>query len=275
VDELYVLARRVLLDALDAIGVHREAVVLIGAQGIYVRVGDGDVQAVAPFTTDGDLAVDPSRLQELPPLEKELLAKDFAPAGVGTWKTIRKTAENPSVEVKVDFLVPDAVSPGTGRRSVVLPRHDRGSMRRTHGIEAALVDNDMMVLRAFDDDTRTHDIRVAGPAALLIAKLHKINDRQGADRLRSKDKDALDVLRLLQGTKTEDIAARYTKAVVDKRSSAVATDAVELLRTFFGERTAVGVGMLARATATLVDEDQVRTSCTLLANDLLDALRSG
>jgi hypothetical protein len=30
VDELYVLARRVLLDVLEGLGVHREAIVLVG-----------------------------------------------------------------------------------------------------------------------------------------------------------------------------------------------------------------------------------------------------
>ena len=61
VDELYVLARRVLLDALDALGSHRNAMVLVGAQAVYLRVGEGDL-AVAPFTTDGDLAIDPTLL---------------------------------------------------------------------------------------------------------------------------------------------------------------------------------------------------------------------
>ncbi len=51
-DELYVVARRVLLDALDALGTHRDAVVLVGAQAVYLRVGEADI-AVAPYTTDG------------------------------------------------------------------------------------------------------------------------------------------------------------------------------------------------------------------------------
>jgi hypothetical protein len=62
VDELYVIARRVLLDALDALGTHRAAVILVGAQAIYLRVGETDL-AVAPFTTDGDLAIDPPCLR--------------------------------------------------------------------------------------------------------------------------------------------------------------------------------------------------------------------
>jgi hypothetical protein len=31
--------------------------------------------------------------------------------------------------------------------------------------------------------------------------------------------------------------------------------------------------MAVKATASLVEEDQIRVSCTLLANDLLDALK--
>lgn len=38
-DPEYVAARRVLLDALDALGTHRKAVVLVGAQAIYLQVG--------------------------------------------------------------------------------------------------------------------------------------------------------------------------------------------------------------------------------------------
>jgi len=43
VDELYVIARRVLLDALDALGKHRAATILVGAQAIYLHTGDADL----------------------------------------------------------------------------------------------------------------------------------------------------------------------------------------------------------------------------------------
>ena len=52
----YIQARTVLLDALDALGPHREATILVGAQAVYVHSGDGDF-AVAPMTTDSDLAL--------------------------------------------------------------------------------------------------------------------------------------------------------------------------------------------------------------------------
>jgi len=71
VDKLYILARRVLLDALDALGAHRDAVILVGAQAVYLRTGDADL-AVAPYTTDGDLVLDPAILGLTPPLESAL-----------------------------------------------------------------------------------------------------------------------------------------------------------------------------------------------------------
>ena len=49
---------------------------------------------------------------------------------------------------------------------------------------------------------------VAGPAALLIAKLHKIAERVSErKRRRLDDKDALGILRLLQATDTDSLAA--------------------------------------------------------------------
>lgn len=42
-DPEYVDARRILLDALEALGSHRKAVVLVGAQAIYLRVGEGEL----------------------------------------------------------------------------------------------------------------------------------------------------------------------------------------------------------------------------------------
>ncbi len=49
IDPLYVVARAVLLDALEAIGEQRNAVVLVGAQAIYLHTGDTDI-AVPAFT---------------------------------------------------------------------------------------------------------------------------------------------------------------------------------------------------------------------------------
>jgi hypothetical protein len=74
----------VLLDALEALAPHGDAVVIVGAQAIYLRTGDGDL-TVAPYTTDGDLALDPSRLTEIPALEQAMGEAGFClqPKGSG------------------------------------------------------------------------------------------------------------------------------------------------------------------------------------------------
>ena len=102
-DELYVLARRVLLDALEALGTHRDAIVLVGAQAVYLRVGEADL-AVAPYTTDGDLAIDPALLGTSPRLERALMGAGFAPKtseSVGIWITRRLTTDKVDADVQV------------------------------------------------------------------------------------------------------------------------------------------------------------------------------
>ena len=88
---------------------HRKAVVLVGAQAIYLRVGPGDM-AVAPFTTDGDLALNPDVLDDEPILAETLRAAGFDLAvKPGTWSLSG---------VQIDLLVPSSLG-GPGRRSAV------------------------------------------------------------------------------------------------------------------------------------------------------------
>jgi len=49
----YIEARRVLLDALDALRSHLGAIVLVGAQAVYLRTA-GRIEGYQPFTTDAD-----------------------------------------------------------------------------------------------------------------------------------------------------------------------------------------------------------------------------
>jgi hypothetical protein len=75
-DPQYVVARSVLLDALDALGPQRGAVILIGAQAVYFHTGAIDL-AVAEFTTDADIAVDPALLQQTSEIEAAMMAAGF------------------------------------------------------------------------------------------------------------------------------------------------------------------------------------------------------
>lgn len=271
-DELYVVARCVLLDALEALGPHRDAIVVAGAQALYVRAGEADL-VVAPYTTDGDLALDPQLLAEIPPLEEALVGAAFVSGGhgtVGVWTTRRATPSMPDVQVKVDLLVPEAVSPGTGRRAARLPGHQPMAARIVRGLEGVLVDHDVLALPALDPtDPRVIDVKVAGPGGLLVAKLHKIDDRKGTGR--ADDKDALDVLRLLRGVPTADLAERVKRVMADARSAEAGLRGMKLLADLFG-RGGEGAEMAARALTTVMKPPEVRRACELLAQDLASAL---
>ena len=269
-DDLYVVARRVLLDALDALGPHRDAVILVGAHAVYMRVGEADL-AVAPHTTDGDLAIDPTRLGTIPPLEQVLSQAGFRPKtgdSVGVWITHRPTGDNPATEVTIDLLVPASVSPGKGRRAARLPGHDPRSARIVRGLEGVIADSDTMSVAGLDtSDGRSFDIRVAGSAALLVAKVHKIQDRTGTTR--STDKDALDVLRLLRGRTSGELAGRLRLLLADDTARPVTVEALDLLRSQFVNRAGEGIEMAVRAVGVLGDPAEIAASREVLAGDLL------
>ena len=139
-DPEYVLARRVLLDALQALGEQRSAVVLVGAQAIYLHTGDADL-AVAPYTTDGDVAIDPSRLRNDPKLAEALGGAGFSADTryVGTW-IMSRPLEGRAVEVKIDLMVPEAVGgPAAARvsgRTATEPPEKREDSRQRSSISS-------------------------------------------------------------------------------------------------------------------------------------------
>lgn len=82
----YVEARRVLLDALVALQPHIAAVVLIGAQAVYLRTA-GRLPTYQPFTTDADLVIDPGQLVDVP-----LLGDAMTQAGLRASRRTRSLA---------------------------------------------------------------------------------------------------------------------------------------------------------------------------------------
>lgn len=68
-NDLLVRARSALLDALEALAAQRDAVIVIGAQAIYLQTGSANV-ALAETTKDSDLALDPRRLSDDPLIER-------------------------------------------------------------------------------------------------------------------------------------------------------------------------------------------------------------
>jgi hypothetical protein len=78
----------------------------------------------------------------------------------------------------------------------------------------------VLEIRALDaTDPRRLNARVAGPAALLIAKLHKIAEHATSSPDRLVDKDSHDLYRLLIDTDTNALASKF-RALLGERSAA-------------------------------------------------------
>lgn len=263
-DPITIRARRVLLDALEALAGQRQAIVLVGAQAIYLHTGEADL-AVSPFTQDADLALNPATLCSLPVLAEAMQAAGFTLQDQpGIWVSQQSG-------VAVDLLVPEALG-GPGRRSAKLQGHGQNTARKVRGLEAALIDQEPMTLTALEaTDTRQMEVMVAGPGALLVAKLHKVAERQ-EDVRRRKPKDALDIFRLLQGVPTETLAKRLERLSQEPLSQETTREALQLLRSLFGSEDALGAQLAADAAFPLMDRAFITASSVALAEELLAVL---
>lgn len=268
--ELLVAARAALLDALEALVEHHDALVLIGAQAIYLHTGAAPV-ALAEATKDSDLALDPRILGDAPLLEDALeragFRRDLANPQPGAWASPEG--------IPVDLMVPEALAGAPGRRGARIPPHSRLATRRTTGLEAAMVDHAPMTVTALrPGDDRSARINVAGPAALLISKLHKLGERQN-DQDRLVDKDAHDVYRLLVATDTQALDATLRALQADALTSRPTRQAIGYLERLFAPGPeAPGPRMAGRAERLVGDPEYVSAAVAALAQDLLTEIRA-
>lgn len=274
IDPQYVGARRVLLDALEALAAHGQAVIVAGAQAIYLRAGEGEI-GIAPYTTDGDLAIDPALLSDEPHLDAAMRAAHFTPSLTepGIWLATA-TVDGNELTIPVDLIVPEAVAPPGGRRGARLGAHGNRAARRAVGLEAALVDHSPMTVTALEpSDARSFEVEVAGVTALFVAKAHKIHDRLQSNRPgRAEDKDAADVYRLMQATSPSEVASRLADLRKHETAGPATETAIGYLTELFGRRNGDGVQMAVRALQLAIPEEQVATLATDYLNRLTDAL---
>lgn len=270
---LYVAARSVLLDALTSLAPHGKAVIVVGAQAVYLRTGGGELDgAIAPYTTDGDLALDPTLLGDVPELEESMQQAGFTLAAPGVWHSLRNVAGR-DVVIPVDLIVPEAASTGEGGRGARLGVHGHRAARRAVGLEASLIDHSPMAVPALNPtDGRTIMVEVAGPPALLVAKAHKIHDRLAGGRPdRLIDKDAADVYRIMQTTRGPEVATTLRELCAVPGSATETENALDYLRELFGRRAGHGVAMAQRALRLAIDEAQVATLCVAFIEQILVA----
>lgn len=261
-------ARRALLDALQALEQHQGSIILIGAQAIYLHTGNLE-SPVAEFTKDADLALDVRELSPEPTIEF-LMTK----AGFSLNKTGDPGRWSNDLGIPVDIMVAEKLA-GKGTRSAEIPPHGDRTARRANGIEGCLIDNTPLIVTALDDvDKRSFEIKVAGPASLLIAKVFKIQERVAENR-KLEDKDAHDVYRLLSAKQLTDIVPGIQKMLGHSISRDVTNDGLLYLQTLFADGPeAQGSLRAGRAELGIGDPEVVAQSVSVLASELINAIRN-
>ena len=113
---------------------------------------------------------------------------------------------------------------------------------------------------------------VAGPAALLVAKVHKIAERADS-AARAVDKDALDVLRLLRAIALDEMARGMRRLLASDLADDVTRQAIELADGLLRQPDHIGPTMAARAVGGLEDPDVIAASLAALYTDVANDLR--
>lgn len=276
---LMIEARRVLLDAFEALEEHRESLVLVGAQAVYLRTEGIELSFSASYTTDADMAVDPATLAKAPPIELSMSRAGFErvePDRPGIWGKHMVVGGRDEV-VQVDLLVPESLA-GPGRRGARITGHSKQAAGRASGLEAAVVDRAPMTIRSYDPtDKRSITVDVAGQTALLVAKLHKLYDRTSdADRRPDRliSKDAADSYRLMLHLGVDSAVTTFRYLLDQPIASAAASRALEHLRSFFAAPALIGVSLAVEALASDLPADRVETVCVEFTRHVLEQLEA-
>lgn len=250
-NDVYIYARRVLLDALTALEPHLDAVILVGAQAVYLQTAER-MPEYQPYTADADLVLNPDNLADEPPLRNVMIAAGFEYTGEpGRWqRSIKLPNTEDTLPVPIDLIVPSKIAPKSGRRSARLPRdHGKDTARKITGVEGALINHDLLTVPALDEaDKRRVTLKVAGKGALLVAKAHKLGERlESPNRL--VPKDAGDVYRIFNSTSVDKMVHIVRKLLADPLSMNTAQQSLEYLRKLFAATSSPGTELAIKALA--------------------------
>ncbi len=254
-----VRGREAVFAAVHALASQASALILIGAQAIQEWALPVEASlAISPGSKDADLQIDARIVAAEPTLEASMERTGFRRASQpGTWFSPQ--------DVQVDLLVAESQARGHGRRSAGVGDHDPRSARRVPGLEACLLFKETRRIASFTPGDRTTlEMFVARPAALLVAKLHKVGERIRDQARRAQAKDAFDVLRLLQAPGGEGLADDLLIGRSDALCWPSVRQGVEYLRALFSTPAAAGCRLLrdgyAGVGATLAAQVQVLAS---------------
>ncbi|TAM58745.1 hypothetical protein EPN52_10035 [bacterium] len=228
---------------------------------------------VPPFTIDSDLVLDLQHCISHAPIKTHLetLGYSLRDGQPGLYQAPNLPKEAQAAG-GVDLFVPAADAIGKHRRDANIPG-DPGAARRQRGLELAIIDRSTLIIHSLDPrDTRTVEALVAGPAALLAAKLIKIGERLRSGRV--EPKDVLDVYRILSSRDAAALAETLRLFRDHKIAGPIIVEAVTCMHDEFTGDTARALRLLEQYLDPYPIKAEVVEATRLLTEELLAALGS-
>lgn len=232
-------SRRLLIDAIKALSVFGDAITVVGAHAVHVWVQNAWGRIDMEATRDSDITINPSFVAEDPKIIEMLKAIGVEPAlsnRPGIYGLIDETGFPLQARTTFDILVPEVYA-GTGRRAARIPGQNNAATRAI-GLELVLWDRHMFNLETFDEPNESVVAYIAGPASLLVAKIHKVHERweqraTSPERLRPKDSGDIALLMMVSdANEVADIMRR--NALEHPEISQVVRSAAQWLSLLYG-----------------------------------------
>jgi hypothetical protein len=228
-------SRRLLVTTIKALGDHASALTVIGAHAVHVWVQDKWGPIDMESTRDGDVVLDPVFVATSPKIVEMMADAGVVPVDQqshpGIYGYQDELDHDWHERTTVDLIVPETYA-GKGSRSATIGGQDRAALR-ARGLELAIYDRRVMSLSTMDDDyVETVEVNVAGPAALLIAKAHKVVERASDERRphRLRPKDSGDIALLMMVSNPTEIAkTMHLYAVQHREIAEVVSDGADAL----------------------------------------------
>lgn len=261
-------SRNLIIATTRALGSHADAVTVVGAHAVHAwartKWGEIDMET----TRDGNLVINPVFVAEEPRLVdvmREIGLEQARPERPGIYGFPSEADLDWSQRTTIDLIVPEAYA-GTGgpkARSARIPGHEKAASR-ARGLEIAVHDRTMMTLPALDGSGDSIDVHVAGPAALLIAKAHKVGERMAEFEKhpeRVKAKDSGDVALLMMVSDGVACARTISEALAeDPIVTEAARDGATYLTTLYGASGQQPREDAVESLETRFDEDEVTSA---------------
>jgi len=253
---------RLLVHTIQALGPFKDAVTVIGAHAVHVWVEKAWGPTAMETTRDGDIVLNPEFVTDDPKLIDLMAGVGIVPAlddRPGIYGFADEAGLDWQQRTTVDLIVPEAYA-GPGRRAArIAGQHHAAS--RALGLELAVWDRSLTVLATIDEPIESVEAYVAGPAALLTAKSHKVHERLAgvtARPDRQKPKDSGDIALLMMVSDPEVVAGiMVATAGVHPETKSVIANSATWLAEMFGGNTAIPHQHAVDSLSTRFDETEV------------------